>query len=176
VRGTASVSGRIEPAPFSRHVAYTVTAGDGTRSWGVALDAEGRFVLPGMEEGEPLTLCFDVPGGRPIRCAVAALAPGARRDLGTLVVTPGRTLRGHAADGAGRPWAFTRVELSYDDYEFQKHTLTDASGRFAFEHVDPAAALWISVWNEESSGQTFEFEDWTEEPVHELVVERPAGR
>ncbi len=177
VRRTSSVSGRLEPPPASRRIGYTVF----TESWmagmcEIDLDPDGRFVLTGVDEGEPFTVCFDVPGSCPIRCPVGPLAPGECRDLGMLVVAPGRPLRGHATDQDGKPWALTRIELSYDGYGIEKYTLTDGSGRFAFENIDPAAPISITVWHMQSTGQTLEIEDWTATPVHELVVERPSGR
>jgi protocatechuate 3,4-dioxygenase beta subunit len=177
VRRTSSVSGRFEPLPASLRVAYTVVTGDTmSRGWSLDLDPGGRFELHGVDEGEPFTVCFDVPGACLVRCPVAPLAPGERRDLGTMVVAPGRVLRGHAADQHGKPWAFTRIELGYDDYGIDEYTLTDGNGRFSFENIDPAESISITVWNAENTGQPFDFEDWTSEPVHELVVERPSGR
>jgi len=173
VGSSAGVTGRFEPTPVSRRVAYTVVKGDSMSGReDLALDAEGRFVLPGLDEGADLALYFDVPDGCLIRCPVAPLARGERRDLGVLTVVAGRTLRGHAVDGSGAPWTFTRVQLTYEDYGVDRYALTDGSGRFAFEHMDPAAKISLTVWNSETTGQYFEVDDWTNEPVQELVVER----
>ncbi|MCK6459089.1 MAG: Ig-like domain-containing protein, partial [Planctomycetes bacterium] len=174
VRRTPSVSGRFEPPPEARRIAYTVVAGDWiTGRWDLDLDAEGRFLLPGLEEGLDLSLVFEVPGACLVRRAIAPLVPGEQRDLGTLVVAEGLALRGRAVDEHGEPWALTRVQLTYEDWGIDQYVLTDGMGRFAFENVDPSAQLALTVWSSENAGEYFDLDDWPAKPVHELVVERP---
>jgi beta-lactamase regulating signal transducer with metallopeptidase domain len=111
-------------------------------------DKDGRFRLGITTPG--LGVFWLLPKG--YAPEVHIIAPEKRGDFGTFVLEPGITVTGRAFDVQGKPLAGLLVEASHqhDDSpesqfqdelsvadQLQRHTETDAEGRFRFEPLPP---------------------------------------
>ncbi len=172
LRRTTRVTVRLVPPPASRRIAYTVgTKNSQTSGAALALDADGRFILHGIPSGVPVTIGFDSGDTVPVLRRLPAMADGELRDLGTIALVAGGVFRGRVRGPAGRPYSELRVELSNEEFGFDRATFTDADGKFEFRNL-PKGPISITFWIREGSGTGEDIEDWTAKPIHEFSVAR----
>lgn len=172
LRKTTSLTGRVVPTPTTHRIRYTIAAAR-TQSTiaDLTLDATGRFVVHGVPAGKDVTLAFDAADTVPVLRRISPLAEGEQRDLGTIQLTAGKSFRGRVRDQNGKPIAGIRVDLSLEEYGFERTVLTNEMGEFVVPNVPPGPVS-VTFWTKESSGRGWDVENWTRKDVHEFEVRR----
>lgn len=151
--GAGMVSGRVvgrggQARPDAELIVYRTLDGDlRGRHQAVAMpfpvDAEGRFLLPGLPLDTVLLLEAKAPGAAPAHAELAPLAAGETRDVGELVVQSGIRLVGQVLNADRQPLqgalvTVTDVALAGPeggDGQEVARAETDAEGRYAISDL-----------------------------------------
>jgi protocatechuate 3,4-dioxygenase beta subunit len=103
---------------------------------GTFRNAEGRFLLEGVPEGE-WTVVAETPDGRVHPAPVPVVASAGRRFEVTLHLQPGGVIAGTVRDAAGGAAAGARVTLTGAEPLTRRTATAAADGAFAFEGLSP---------------------------------------
>jgi hypothetical protein len=113
----------------------------GADVWGLAYQekygptktrSDGRFRLPGLEPGKPITIWADVPSLARERRADVRIFPGKERDIGRLTLLPGTRMRGRVVDAQGKPVAGAGVALKVYRHQLG-HTISSQGTEWTFQ-------------------------------------------
>jgi protocatechuate 3,4-dioxygenase beta subunit len=128
----AADDGRIIPA--ERFVVETPA----TRGW-IFDSADGAFEVPVFRPWFELPILVWSKGSRTLAFSTfqVSLQQGEERDLGEIVLSPGRTVRGRVVDQAGKPIEGVALNPGFEKYATATPLgTTDAAGRFVLNGLE----------------------------------------
>jgi protocatechuate 3,4-dioxygenase beta subunit len=157
VPALAAIAGRVvaegKPVPRFGIVVTTMAESLGGERPTVIHDAEGRFVVPGLDRGED-RVTIVAPGFVPRTVEHVELAAGATSALGDIALDRGRAIAGRIVDDHGAPVAgatvtvYEKRERSSTDDGFlgmlagTRSVRTGRGGRYRLEGIPPTQTAW----------------------------------
>jgi len=142
---------RVKPArvtalvglPPGTKVSAAVLSRNRTGGVNFLVDEQGRFETK-IPTDEPSLLVIPYDGMAPTLVDLPLMAPGARRDLGTLGLVPGVEMAGEVRDVEGKPVAGVEVAVAerWAHPAYVLPTTTDERGAFRIPHM-PARPLLL---------------------------------
>jgi hypothetical protein len=137
------VAGTLVGHPADVAVRAKLLSREETGGLTLPVDATGRFELE-LVSKEPALLVIPSPDMAPTCIDIPLLAPGERRDLGTLRMGPGREVSGRVltADRAAVPGVEVAVADRWAVETRVRPVTTDAQGAFRLRHL-PARPCWL---------------------------------
>ena len=108
------------------------------------IEGDGRFELDAPVR-EPMLLAVSIEGFPPMLVDIAALRPGATKDVGTLRPAKGRTAHGRLVDETAAPVHGAKVAVAEPWTELESGARSGKDGSFRFPLMPPGRALRLRV-------------------------------